>query len=250
MEIIMTHELLSKLLSETTLQLEEVRKGRKQLEHSIARVQPFLSKYLSEGNTVVATEFKVCTKGPFCCKRGGVELFDEMKQLAAKSKGVTVIESDCLRRCGRGPNVEVGAVVFTDMTSARAKTLIENQSGKKGLAVDLLLDDEYAPEVANFEEKRCRLLVAATKLADQFAQIEDLTRLLGDRLPADKTQRVLAQRLVLDAIKLHSSVKGELTEIEETLKKVVPLDDFAGRIFARDFKSWQDGLGERKSWSF
>ena len=246
----MNRDLLSKLVAEASIQLEDVRKSRKAFEHSVARVQPFLSKYLSEKAPAGASVFNVCVKGPVCCKRGGEEVLAQLKKLAETHDGAKVVESDCLHRCGRGPNVECGGVVFTEMTPGKVEALFENQKNNKGLAVDLLIDDEYAPDVVQTEEKRCRLLVQADELAGSFSSIEDQARLFARRLPEDAVEKVLDQRLILDALKLHSSIFGELNECEELLKKVIPLDHFVNKVFERDYANWAKPPRSRKKWSF
>lgn len=245
----MNRELLSKLHADTASKLEEVRKGRKALEHAIARIQPFLSKYLFDGSAASAVEFNVCTKGPVCCTRGSLNLLAQLKGLAAGKDDVTVTESGCLRRCGRGPNIEAGGVVFTDMTAERTKALFDNEVGKKGLPIDLLLDDEYAPEVMHTEEKRIRLLTAADELATLYYSLEDQAKVLAKRLPTDRNERFLAQRAVLEAAKLHGQVAAELNDCEELLKKVVPLDKFAGKLFEREFDAWAKNVRPKK-WTF
>ena len=245
----MNQELLVKLLADSTAQLEEVRKGRKALEHAIARIQPFLSKYLYDGAAPQAVEFKVCTKGPVCCTRGSLDLVAQLKELSAGKEDVTVSESGCLRRCGRGPNIESAGVVFTDMTAERTKALFDNEVGKKGLPIDLLLDDEYAPEVMNTEDKRTKLLLAADKLVTLYNSLEDQSKVLAKRLPLDRTQRFLAQRTILDATKLHGQLAVELNDCEELLKKVVPLDKFCSKLFEREFDAWAKNVRPKK-WTF
>ncbi|MBX9571918.1 MAG: (2Fe-2S) ferredoxin domain-containing protein [Candidatus Obscuribacterales bacterium] len=245
----MNQELLSKLHADSASKLEEVRKGRKALEHAIARIQPFLSKYIFDASAAQAVEFRVCTKGPVCCTRGSLDLLAQLKELAANKDDVSVTEFGCLRRCGRGPNIESGGVVFTDMTTERTKALFDNEVGKKGLPVDLLLDDEYAPEVLNTEDKRIRLLLAADELATLYSSLEDQMKVLAKRLPVDRTKRFLAQRAILEATKLHGQLASELNDCEELLKKVVPLDRFAGRLFEREFDAWLKNVRPKK-WTF
>lgn len=241
---------LSKLVADAGAKLEEVRKNRKGLEHALARVQPFLSKYIFDANAPQSVEFKVCTKGPVCCQRGSLELLAQLKEMADGKPDVSVAESLCLHRCSRGPNIQSAGVVFTDMTAEKARSLFENEVGKKGLAVELLLDDEYAPEVSNTEEKRCRLLISASDLADAFNTIADQSKVLSGRLPEDRTERFLSQRAVLDAIKLHNAIFEELDECELLLKKVVPLDRFCTSLFERDYKEWLKSLKRSKRWTF
>ena len=235
----MQHALLSQLVTDATAELDTLKKSRKGLETAVMRVQPLLNKYVTEGHARKDAEFKVCTLGPSCCKRGGIELLADMKKMAEAHPEARVVESECLRRCGRGPNVEVGGIVYTGMNAERARQLMETQLNSKVLAVDLLVDDEFAPEAVVAEEKRVRHDQTLQRARELFVSLEAQITGLSASLPHDPPKKVLLQVLLMQAMKLHLSLKEELAGSDELLKKVVPLNAFVDRIFAREFETWQ-----------
>lgn len=239
MEKEMKHELLSQLVTESGTELDQLKKHKKGLETALVRVQPLLNKYLTEGHDSSDCSFKVCMLGPSCKRRGGAELFAELEKLTAPYPQAEVVESQCLARCGRGPNVELGGIVYTSMNASRAAELVESQLGKKRLNVDLLVDDEFASEAVVAENKRCLLDDEVRKVIGLKASLQAQIEAVSANLPADHNRRVSAQVLLMQAMKLHEAISLELAEAEELLKRVVPLDAFVDKIFARELAGWR-----------
>jgi len=235
----MTYALLSQLVANATAELDTIKKSRKALEIAVMRVQPLLNKYITEGHAKSDTEFKVCTLGPSCCKRGGIELLAEMKKLAEAHPEASVVESECLRRCGRGPNVEVAGIVYTQMNAERARELIDSQLKKQALNVDLLVNDEFAAESVNCEEKRCRLDLEIGKARATLASLGAQIQALDANLSPEPHQKVLDQVLLILAMKSHSALRPEIEEAELLLKRVVPLNAFVDRIYAMEKSDWE-----------
>lgn len=238
----MTNALLSQLVANATAELDTIKKSRKALEVAVMRVQPLLNKYITEGHARTDTEFKVCTLGPSCCKRGGIELLADMKKLAEGHPEATVVESECLRRCGRGPNVEVGGIVYTQMNAERARELFESQLKKQALNVDLLVNDEFASESVNCEEKRCLLDLGVAKSRAILVSLGAQIHALSINLSQEPHQKVLDQVLLIQAMKAHLALRPEVDEAEQLLKRVVPLNAFVDRIFALEKAEWEKQL--------
>lgn len=234
----MKQDLLLELVADARSTLDQMKKHRKALETALVRVQPLLNKYLVEGHDRSACRFNVCMLGPSCKKRGGAELLQELKTLCAGHERAEVLESECLHRCGRGPNVEVGGIVYTNMDKKRAAELVESQLSAKSLNVDLLIDDDFAPEAVVAEDKRCQLQSCHENAVQVHLNLGAQIEALAEGLPSEHKERVSMQVQLMKAMELHASLKSEVSEAEELLKRVVPLDAFVSKIFARKLSAW------------
>lgn len=236
----MKTELLSQLLANARTELESLKKNKKSMEMAIMRVQPLLNKYVTEGHAKHDTEFKVCVLGPSCCKRGGIELLADMKEMAKAMPEAKITESECLRRCGRGPNVEVGGIVYTGMNHERAKELMTSQLSKKALNVDLLLNDEFAGEAIRAEEQRCNFDLDIQRAKESFHSLEAQINAVANNLPGDPMKKVLAEVMLMQAMQVHGELAVALNEAEALHKTIVPMEVFVTKAFALQLEKWRN----------
>lgn len=216
--------------------LQNTSKNREILTRFVPRLDSFMSKHASEGLAAVATEMKVCTTGPNCPRRGSVELAAELRQRVTDEKlPLTVVETGCLHRCSQGPNVQVGGVCYTRMSSDKLPELLHSHARAKQLSITLLADSEYVGDAVSCEEKRCRLVV---DLAALDTALLDLTRSIESNLVqvplmVDPVKRTLGEIELIQAIDLEKEIVAEVSASRQALASVIALGQFVTIALAR-----------------
>ena len=238
---------LSALIEQGTGLMAEVSRDRANLTKSQAQLEHLLSRHAREGLKASLTTIEVCTKGPTCQSRGSKALVASAQSAVAalpadKSKGVTVAEVGCLRRCSQGPNVKCGDLVYSSMTPAKIPDMVQSHAADNKVSIALLDGNEYSGDTLKYEEKRVLLVLSHEKLAYAgrrlATEIARAPRLLANTPRGP--QRVLAQLAIMRAIKLATEVSAEVAESARVIASAIDLSEFVDRACNRamaDFKA-------------
>lgn len=230
----MSNDYLEECLAAARTACDGASKARENLGRIVPRLESYLSRHAVEGLSASASQIDVCTTGPNCCKLGSLELLQDLSAMVTeKSLPLKVVPSACLRRCSQGPNVQVGGVVYTKMTSAKLTELLDSHVRAKQLSVSLLCDSEYVGDAISCEEKRCRLVLCLAELKAASTKLSFALDQAGVNLPAAVEERTLTQISMLRAVDLEVVLRKEVAACTEALAGVVPLEQFVSITLER-----------------
>ncbi|MBX9691676.1 MAG: (2Fe-2S) ferredoxin domain-containing protein [Cyanobacteria bacterium] len=235
----MTIELLNGLSQKATELVNESTRLTKSLDLATSRVTNVLSKAPTEAMSVKAKLLEVCTLGPYCCRRGGTEVYQTLKLLLAEDANAQVKESDCLHHCGQGPNLLLDGILYSGMNEEKARELVKQLSHSSKLPVELIVSPENSDAFLEFEEARSLLVRCLKNMVDTKAALKANIEASATNLPENREERMIQINLLLRAMKADRALAAREKELQVRLAKIVPLNDFVEVVFSRALADWR-----------
>ncbi len=211
----------------------------KSLDQATSRVTNVLSKAPTETMSVKAKQLEVSTLGPYCCRRGGTEVYQTLKLLLAEDANAQVKESDCLHHCGQGPNLLLDGILYSAMTEEKARELVKQLSNSSKLPIELIVSPENSDAFLEFEDARSSLVLCLKRMVDAKAALKANIGACSTNLPENREERMIQINLLLRAMKADRALAERVKELQIKLAKVVPLNDFVEVIFTRALTDWR-----------